>query len=73
MNTYTLSLINSSRADKPFNPDSYPIGPGEQARMVELFRLALAAKAQEWRTTRRNRRQEGSLTSRSGLRAWRAA
>ena len=49
-----------------------PLGPGEQARLVEMFRLALAA-AQEWRSARRSRQQAGALTSRSGLRAWRAA
>ena len=69
------------RSDRPFNPRHHcadnplgpPIGPGEQARLVEHFRIAVAARAQEWRTARRSRRQAGSLTSQSGLRAWRAA
>jgi len=52
---------------------SLPIGPGEQARAVELFRLAAAAEARKWQTAQRRRQQAGALTSRSGLRAWRAA
>ena len=49
-----------------------PLGPGEQARLVELYRLTLAAEAQGWRTARRSRQQTGSLTDRAGMRAWRA-
>ena len=73
MNTYTLSLINSSHANPSLHRGSYPIGPGEQARVVELFRIALAAEAQKWRVARRSRQQAGSLTTQSGMRAWRAA
>ena len=50
-----------------------PLGPGEQAQLVELFRLKLAAESQKWRTARRSRQQSGALTDRDGLRAWRAA
>ena len=72
----------SSRADRPYNPGrrhcadnplGLPTGPGEQARLVELFRLTLAAEAREWRKARRCRQQAGSLTSQAGMRAWRAA
>ena len=50
-----------------------PLCPGEQARLVELFRLTLAAEAQRWRTARRCRQQAGAITDRDGLRAWRAS
>ena len=73
MSFYTTSLCNSSSAIPPLHRGSRPIGPGEQARLVELFRLTLVAEAQEWRTARRNRQQAGSLTSQAGMRAWRAA
>ena len=74
----TPTAHNSSCADRPVNPGRRhcaddPLCPGEQARLVELYRLALAAEAQEWRTAQRSRQQAGSLTSQAGLRAWRAA
>jgi len=43
---------------------SLPIGPGEQARAVELFRLAAAAEARKWQTAQR-RRQQAKSTAQS--------
>ena len=71
MNMYAPSQCNSSPSI--LHRGSRPIGPGEQARLVEMFRLALAAEALGWRKARRNRQQAGALTDRGGLRAWRAA
>ena len=55
------------------DPLGLPLGPGEQAQLVELYRLKLAAEAQKWRNARRCRQQAGSLADRDGMRAWRAS
>ena len=69
----TTPLANSSPAIPPLHHGSHPIGPGEQARVVEIFRLEVEAEALAWRVARRNRQQAGVLKSQAGIRAWRAA
>jgi len=72
MTFYTTEAREARRANPPFTHDR-PLGPGEQARLVENYRLSLAAEARHWLAARRAKQQAGIVTARADLRAWRAS